>query len=130
VTVFILATLLCAVTLLPAWAQEDQDRQKRGEALHVMRLHGWVVDDGTGSRHANAESKDAVLASHEEGVPLVFVAEDGTTYLIVDQEGAIERVGQAWDVIATLRPNGNLNIGSYIQPKKKQTPGETPPASN
>jgi hypothetical protein len=115
-TLWILACALLIGVGLPALAQ------KAADPARIVRLHGWVVDDGTAMRHANAESKDAILQSFEEGVPLVFVTKDGDTYLLAEQEEAAEKVGQAWDVIGMLGAEGKLRVGTYIQPRTKKAP--------
>lgn len=91
---------------------------------HIMRLSGWVVDEESGAKHANEASKDAVLAKVEDGATLVFYTDKGDVYTIVDQEKAIEKVGEPWEVIGALDDDNNLNVGSYIKPRKKEAPAE------
>ena len=86
----------------------------------IVRLSGWVVDEEAGADHANEASKDAVLAKVEEGALLVFYTDKGEAYPIVDQEKALEKVGEPWDVIGALDDEENLNIGSYIEPRKEE----------
>ena len=90
----------------------------------IVRLSGWVVDEEAGSDHANATSKDAILAKVEEGAALVFYTDKGEAYLIVDQEKAVAKVGEPWEVIGALDEDENLNVGSYIKPRKEEAPAE------
>jgi len=97
----------------------------------VVRLSGWVVDKEGGVEHANAASKDAVLAKAEEGAPLVFYTDKGEVYPIADQEAALAKVGEPWDVLGMIDDKELLSIGSFMKPKNKpaaapeQSEGET-----
>jgi hypothetical protein len=106
--------LLAAAAIEPVLAGKGYQR--------IVRLSGWVVDEDAGADHANAASKDAVIAKVEEGVALVFYTDKGEAYPIVDQETALTKIGEPWDVIGSLDEDENLNIGSYIKPKKKAEP--------
>jgi len=103
--------LLAAVAAAPAVEAKTLQR--------VIRLTGWIVDEDSGADHANAESKEAVLAKAADGEALVFYASTGETYMITNQEKALLKVGEQWDVFGMLDEDGNLSVGSYAKPKKK-----------
>ena len=108
--VLCLALCLLAVAVVsPALARSPK---------RVARLSGWVVDEQGGAEHANAASKDLVLAKVEEGIPLVFYTDKGEVFPIADQKGALAKVGEPWDVIGMIDGEGLLSIGSFIKPKK------------
>jgi hypothetical protein len=108
--------VLATLAIVPAFAQDAPQR--------IVRLSGWIVDEKTGADHANAESKAAVLAKATEGEALVFYTTEGETYPLVNQEKALAKVGQRWDVIGSVDSDGNLKVGTYIEPRppKKAAP--------
>jgi hypothetical protein len=108
--------LIVALTL-PVMAQNR---------ARLIRLEGWVVDEPSGAKHANAASKDAVIKAQEEGAMLVFLSSKGDIYEITGQEAALERVGQNWIILGKLDEDGNLTIGSYIDPAKRKGPPPKP----
>jgi len=108
--------LLLALTM-PALAQD---------VAKLVRLEGWVVDEPSGAKHANIDSKDAVLEAREKGALLVFVSKAGDIYDLNEQEAALEHVGQNWIVLGKIDPNGKLTIGSYIDPSKRKGPPPKP----
>lgn len=101
---------LVFLVALPAVAEEPP---------RIVRLQGWIVDEESGEKHANTESKDLVLQKQEEGVPLVFMTNKGAIHALADQEKALEKVGSEWVIIGRLDPDGTLTVGSFIPPKKK-----------
>ena len=113
--------LLAAVAAEPVLAAKGYQR--------IVRLSGWVVDEESGDKHANETSKDAILAKVEEGATLIFYTDKGEAYPIIDQEKALTKIGEPWDVIGALDEDENLNIGSYIKPKKKDAPAAEPAAA-
>ena len=117
-----IALSLIVALAMPALAQ---DLSKAG-AAKLIRLEGWVVDESSGAKHANADSKEAVLKSQEEGSLLVFASSKGDIYELNEQEAALERVGQNWIILGKLDPDGKLTIGSYIDPSKRKGPPPKP----
>jgi hypothetical protein len=111
--------LLLALTM-PVMAQELAKVSK------LVRLEGWVVDEPAGAKHANLDSKAAVLEAHENGATLVFVSKAGDIYDMDEQETALEHVGQNWIILGKLDPNGKLKVGSYIDPSKRKGPPPKP----
>lgn len=113
---------IVAVTLaLPAVA----DPRNPGK---IVRLKGWVVDDHCGRAATNVEAAPQVGKCYEAGWPLIFWAGEGKFYPIVDQEAALERVGREWSVLGSLDDDGNLRIGSWIDPERPRS-AEAPPAA-
>ena len=101
-----------ALALFPALAA--------GEAVRLVRVNGWIVDEEAGEKHANAESKDAILAKQEEGAVLVFLTSDGQVYSLTDQETAWAHVGEKWDALGKLDADGNLTVGKFMKPRVKK----------
>jgi hypothetical protein len=91
------------------------------EYMTVKRLEGWIVDEPSGAKHANADSKEAVIEAYENGSLLVFVSKKGDIYELTEQEAALENVGQNWIVIGKLDKDGKLTIGSFIDPSKRKS---------
>jgi hypothetical protein len=108
---------LIVVLTIPAVAQET---------TMLKRLEGWIVDEPSGAKHANADSKEAVIEAHAKGALLVFVSKQGDIYELTEQEAALENVGQNWIVIGKIDPEGKLTIGSYIDPSKRKGPPPKP----
>jgi hypothetical protein len=115
----LLAVMIVAL-MLPLAAQP-------GDTPKLVRLEGWVVDERNAKQHANAESKDAVIKAQEEGAVLVFFTAKSEAYEIIDQEKALDHVGQKWVILGQLNPDGKLNIGSYIDMAKRKAKGKIPP---
>jgi hypothetical protein len=109
--------LLAIAAASPAPAQSQPQR--------VVRLSGWVVDEHSGAKHANAESKEAVLAKATKGVALVLHTTKGETYPLFNQEEALEKVGQRWDVIGAINADGVLKVGTYFEPRPPKAPPQT-----
>ena len=80
----------------------------------LVRLEGWIVDSHCGAKNANAESTEDTLSCHKDGAKLVFIAADGTSYAIENQERALLHVGQKIAVFGTVDKERNLKVGSYI----------------
>jgi hypothetical protein len=112
-----LALGLIALLAFPVMAQE---------LSRLKRLEGWIVDEPSGAKHANAESKEAVIEAHANGALLVFVSKQGDIYEIVGQEAALENVGRNWIVLGVVDPEGKLTIGSFIDPSKRKKPEPKP----
>ena len=79
----------------------------------LVRLDGWVVDQWCGKKNANGDGAGCVIECHEKGAPLVFASDDGKTYTIVDQDGALDQVGVHVKIFGTIDSEGNLSVGSY-----------------
>jgi len=113
----ILTFTLLLVLAMPVIAQEF---------AMLKRLEGWIVDEPSGAKHANADSKDAVIEAVENGALLVFVSRQGDIYDLAEQEEALEHVGQNWIVLGKISKEGKLTIGSYIDPSKRKGPPPKP----
>jgi hypothetical protein len=111
VTTVALGALL-AIALIPVLADDPPAR--------LVRISGWIVDEESGEAHANAESKDAILAKQEEGAVLVFFTTKGDIYGLTDQETAWAHVGQKWDALGKLDADGNLTVGKFMRPRVKK----------
>lgn len=82
--------------------------------LKLMRDHGWVVDDRYGKKHANAESKEAVLKAVDVGEPLVFWSESEDRYYpIADQEAARLWIAKRVQILGNVQPDGTLKVGNW-----------------
>ena len=88
--------------------------------MRLVRVAGWIVDEESGEAHANAESKDAILAKQEEGAVLVFFTSSGETYSLTDQETAWANVGQKWDAMGKLDADKNLTVAKFMRPRVKK----------
>jgi len=92
----------------------------------LVSLRGWIVDEGSGRTHANAESAPVVLENHEtKETPLVLVADDGVIYSLADQKAAMEYVGKKIMAIGTVDENHLMNVGSFrdVESKQEARPG-------
>ena len=79
----------------------------------LVRMEGWVVDQWCGKKNANVDGAGCVIECHDKGAPLVFATDDGKTYTIVDQDGAVEQVGVHVKIFGTINSEGDLSVGSY-----------------
>jgi hypothetical protein len=85
------------------------------EFKKVVYLTGWVVDDEYGKKHANAESAEEVLKSHDRGFPLAFYStERDETFRLVDQKRALKYVGEEVTILGFIDGEGKLTVHGYV----------------
>lgn len=80
----------------------------------VVRLDGWIVDSYCRAKNANAESAEDTLACHKKGAKLILISADGTSYVLEDQERALEEVGKEVKIFGLVDEDRNLKITNYI----------------
>jgi len=86
----------------------------------LVRLQGWIVDSRCGAKNAHEDRAEDTLACHKDGAKLIFLAKDGKTYDILDQERAVEHIGQEVNVFGTVDGAMMLTVGRYIGREKKE----------
>ena len=120
----ILVIVILGLFVVPAFGERQKGM--------LVRLKGWIVDSRCGAKNAAADRAEDTLACHKAGAKLVFLASDGTTYDIDDQERAAEHVGQEIGIFGTVSGTRNLKVGRYTgrEDKKQQDRGGIGPVGH